>query len=348
MSFKLIWYAKGSKQRKAAMIGENPIAIGRDADNQITLQGNGISRRHAIIQQDGDRIILSDNGSRNGTFIGANKINRAAWAPGQKASVGNFIFELAQSAPGLSGTYQPLQDRARIVLILLSLVILFQLMYLGFNVWNYSNVSGNSWSSVDFFRNAFSHKLLTPSIKILMGVLLAIYAMVCIALVVTFLLWQRRATQNLQVFKMHRLGFSPTSAIVWWFVPIANFFQPMRAISELWRASHPDTRGANWKSMQKPTVVTVWWMLLLLSLILFSSQSFMEIFLFYSEINDAGNILPREVLDEFQRVFKVIVAGVFLSEILLIAASLLTIKIVNRVSDSQRTKWEKLKSTRSA
>lgn len=45
------------------------LRIGRDQDNELVLASPSISRHHALIQWDGQRFVLSDLGSANGTFL---------------------------------------------------------------------------------------------------------------------------------------------------------------------------------------------------------------------------------------------------------------------------------------
>ncbi len=54
------------------------ISIGRDPGNDVTLAGDPlVSRRHALIEKEGDRYYLMDKGSTNGTYLNNNPIPRA-------------------------------------------------------------------------------------------------------------------------------------------------------------------------------------------------------------------------------------------------------------------------------
>lgn len=58
-------------------------SIGRDANNQIILNDNFVSRRHAeLIISDNGAIIIKDLGSANGTFVNGNKISEYYIKPG--------------------------------------------------------------------------------------------------------------------------------------------------------------------------------------------------------------------------------------------------------------------------
>lgn len=52
--------------------GEN--VIGREADASLVIDSNAISRRHAVVIVDGERVFLEDLGSKNGTFLNGNRV----------------------------------------------------------------------------------------------------------------------------------------------------------------------------------------------------------------------------------------------------------------------------------
>ena len=61
---------------------QTPISIGREEDNMIRLNDERVSRFHVKIQQDGDRIILTDLESTNGTRVNGH--------PGANARASNW------------------------------------------------------------------------------------------------------------------------------------------------------------------------------------------------------------------------------------------------------------------
>jgi pSer/pThr/pTyr-binding forkhead associated (FHA) protein len=51
------------------------ISIGRDEKNDIVIRGDPlVSRRHALIEKEGDRYFIMDKGSTNGTYLNNNPI----------------------------------------------------------------------------------------------------------------------------------------------------------------------------------------------------------------------------------------------------------------------------------
>ncbi len=56
------------------VLGEADTSIGRDEENDVTLAGGQVSRRHARIAWDGGRYVLHDLGSKNGTFVNGERV----------------------------------------------------------------------------------------------------------------------------------------------------------------------------------------------------------------------------------------------------------------------------------
>src|SRR5918997_1336907 len=56
------------------LLGPEDTAIGRDQGNDVVLPSTHVSRQHAQLQWDGDRYLLCDLGSKNGTFLNGARI----------------------------------------------------------------------------------------------------------------------------------------------------------------------------------------------------------------------------------------------------------------------------------
>lgn len=61
-----------------------------------------------------------------------------------------------------------------------------------------------------------------------------------------WLTWMSRAYRNLSLFEPRMLNYSPTSAVLWWFAPVANLWMPYRVIDEIWRESGHDGSPTPW------------------------------------------------------------------------------------------------------
>jgi pSer/pThr/pTyr-binding forkhead associated (FHA) protein len=59
----------GDQVEKSVEISKEVTVIGRRSDCDIVLPSNTVSRRHAQIRKEGDRALLSDLGSTNGTLL---------------------------------------------------------------------------------------------------------------------------------------------------------------------------------------------------------------------------------------------------------------------------------------
>ncbi len=90
-----------------------PVSIGREDDNLVRLNDERVSRFHAKLQEDGDRIILTDLDSTNGTRVNGHPVQMRVMQIGDQVSVGRCLLifgsrdEIAASLGG-----QPSQNIA--------------------------------------------------------------------------------------------------------------------------------------------------------------------------------------------------------------------------------------------
>ena len=57
--------------------GGGRLTIGRHSDNDIAPKDEAVSKHHAIIERKGEKLIVLDKGSRNGTFVNGIKVQSA-------------------------------------------------------------------------------------------------------------------------------------------------------------------------------------------------------------------------------------------------------------------------------
>jgi hypothetical protein len=79
---------------------------------------------------------------------------------------------------------------------------------------------------------------------------------------IMFLVWLHSATKNVRAFGRYGLKFTPAWAVVSWFIPIVSMFAPYQSVSEIWRASEPESVGVDrtdWVTQRVPSLVGVWW-----------------------------------------------------------------------------------------
>ncbi len=72
------------------------LTIGRTNDNDIQLKAAYVSRRHAVIETDGDTTRIIDWGSKNGVVVNSEKVEEHALAHGDIVMIGNASFRYEQ------------------------------------------------------------------------------------------------------------------------------------------------------------------------------------------------------------------------------------------------------------
>jgi len=82
---------------------------------------------------------------------------------------------------------------------------------------------------------------------------------------VTVPVWMHRASSNLRGLGQYGMQFSPGGCAGWFFVPLANLWKPVQAMSELWRASDPETEQGGWFASSGTPWLGVWWATYLVS-----------------------------------------------------------------------------------
>jgi signal transduction histidine kinase len=70
--------------------------IGRDPSCEIALRDPGASRQHARLELQGDRHILRDLKSSNGTFVNGVRVQEASIQPGDQIRVGNTLLTMGR------------------------------------------------------------------------------------------------------------------------------------------------------------------------------------------------------------------------------------------------------------
>ena len=78
-------------------MNEGPVLIGRQAGATLKIGNASVSRRHAMIEKEGERFVIADLGSRNGTFVNDIPVKRRELQHGDRVRIGEsqffFLFE---------------------------------------------------------------------------------------------------------------------------------------------------------------------------------------------------------------------------------------------------------------
>lgn len=84
---------------KRFVLDTSPTRVGRGGDNQIVLDGDSVSRRHAQFRQKGDVWVIVDDGSTNGTYCNDEQIQReVVLKNGDRVKIGPTIFKYFSGA----------------------------------------------------------------------------------------------------------------------------------------------------------------------------------------------------------------------------------------------------------
>lgn len=114
---------QGVDQGTRFEIESGRIRIGRGAQNEIRILDTEVSRRHATLTPQGDRFVLQDDNSSNGSFVNGQAVRSQVLRNGDQVQIGRTIF-LFQSAGGEASSMvadrvdllsEPRDDRSQII-----------------------------------------------------------------------------------------------------------------------------------------------------------------------------------------------------------------------------------------
>jgi hypothetical protein len=80
----------GDRAGEVLPVGDTTIRIGRKSGNDIVLADEKTSGVHCEIQPEGDRLVLKDLGSTNGTFLDGRRLTELVLTPGDVVTVGRI------------------------------------------------------------------------------------------------------------------------------------------------------------------------------------------------------------------------------------------------------------------
>lgn len=90
--------------------GEN--SIGRGAQADIRLQSPGVSKDHCVIQVSGNKIILLDKNSSNGTFVNGSKVKQKQLNNGDKLAIHDVLVDVQYNVLQFPNRMQQQQQQA--------------------------------------------------------------------------------------------------------------------------------------------------------------------------------------------------------------------------------------------
>ena len=80
----------GSQTGSTFALRGDRVRLGRHPDSEIALDDITVSRRHAEIRFEGGQHVLHDDGSLNGTYVNAQRVESAVLAQGDEIQIGKF------------------------------------------------------------------------------------------------------------------------------------------------------------------------------------------------------------------------------------------------------------------
>jgi pSer/pThr/pTyr-binding forkhead associated (FHA) protein len=86
---------EGALAGTTVSLGDSPVTLGRGHDCTLVLDDDYASTHHARLAPDGDRWMIEDLGSTNGTYLGRAKVSRPTAVPiGTPIRIGKTSLEL--------------------------------------------------------------------------------------------------------------------------------------------------------------------------------------------------------------------------------------------------------------
>ena len=84
-------------------------SLGRSPGQDVVLREPAVSRKHAVIERDGDSYAVVDQKSTHGTFLNGSRVERAVLAPGDVLQMGSLHgpklrFHIPKADPSALGT----------------------------------------------------------------------------------------------------------------------------------------------------------------------------------------------------------------------------------------------------
>ena len=83
---------EGAGQRWS--LSQGPLKVGKSGENDVVIDHPTVSRNHLTVERQGDRFLIQDLGSTNGTFLDGAQVREAFLRPGAVLEVGDVQLRL--------------------------------------------------------------------------------------------------------------------------------------------------------------------------------------------------------------------------------------------------------------
>lgn len=91
------------------VVGQNETTIGRSDSCEVALDDTEASRRHALIQPEGDRWTITDRGSTNGVFVNGRRVTSSPLDGGELIRIGMSLMRFLRQGVSAKDAHLPLQ-----------------------------------------------------------------------------------------------------------------------------------------------------------------------------------------------------------------------------------------------
>lgn len=166
-------------------------------------------------------------------------------------------------------------------------------------------------------------------------------SLVWLATTIFFLIWQYRLRLNYDSLGVRAMAHSPAMNVVWWFVPVANWFMPYMVLQELWRAGAAGAPEEGprlaWRRTPACPLIRTYWIANLLTIAVSLFGTFAMV-LMMMPMRRGG---AAEV-ESFQNIY---LAIMLFSNLGNLAARFMEVFIVERLTRRQQTMQERLASS---
>ncbi|HZD86782.1 MAG TPA: FHA domain-containing protein [Gaiellaceae bacterium] len=92
----LVVRSGGGRAGETFPLDESPTTIGRSPECAIFLDDVTVSRKHAVFTKNGERWLLEDQGSLNGTFLNRERVDAAELSDGDELQIGKYRLTFLQ------------------------------------------------------------------------------------------------------------------------------------------------------------------------------------------------------------------------------------------------------------
>ena len=99
-------------------IGDQPVAVGRDETADLTISDNTLSRRHFLIWREGERFLIKDLNSQNGTWVDGERAQGTELEHNVCIVAGRSVFVFSEHSLPSGATHNALAAPAGAVVIL--------------------------------------------------------------------------------------------------------------------------------------------------------------------------------------------------------------------------------------